>query len=387
MKLAYSALLVFLTILVFYIPMTSVSRVYSLRDQYLLDLAEKKAVNPQNIKNKQPYVIVSENKYNGNFEYSAVRIKKDSIFSDEFVIPVKNTDFEIKITSEGFLTHPQDGGFFLWYPRLGSKIKLFDRSGKFLWEKDESRYLQSFPDGKYIMAVAGDQSRVHFFHPDFTKITDIEGHLMIAYQLGGESDDGYNVCLGFLNGVVFFANLKNHIFKRFEIVKNMKALSCNLKDGNYIIQTEKKNVSENGSVVITDSIENYSIGSSESKKQFEFKMKKNYPETLPIAFNQKWGIAILPSENEPSLYTILAYDNSGNSLFEKNIQLQAETVQEMRILTFPYGFIIYGTHFLLSIDENASVVKRNLTEIRQVFKLENNAIVELPRYILALSLD
>ena len=109
---------------------------------------------------------------------------------------------------EGYITAPENGAYFIWYPQLVQQVYVFNEQGSFLWEKDESHYLQVLPRGRYIMAAAGDHSRMIFMNPDFKTQADFQGVLFTRFIVDDNLDlKNAQVDLGSLDGEVILAHV------------------------------------------------------------------------------------------------------------------------------------------------------------------------------------
>jgi hypothetical protein len=141
---------------------------------------------------------------------------------------------------EGYLTGPENGAFFIWYPQLGSQVYVFNESGSLLWEKEESRYLQVLRQGRFILAAAGDHSRMVFMNPDFKVQADFQGVLFT--QVSADDDPALKfaqACLGSLDGEVIVLHLDRRVYSRQKLGYALKALSCNFATGDMAAIVER----------------------------------------------------------------------------------------------------------------------------------------------------
>lgn len=133
---------------------------------------------------------------------------------------------------EGYITAPESGAFYVWYPQIGQYAYIFNERGQFLWEKEESHYLQALPRGRYIMAAAGDHSRMIFMNPDFKAQADFQGVLFTRFVIDDNPDlKSAQVCLGSLDGEVIVAHLDRKVFSRSKIGYALKSLQCDFATG------------------------------------------------------------------------------------------------------------------------------------------------------------
>lgn len=147
---------------------------------------------------------------------------------------------------EGYITGPENGEFFIWYPQLGSQVYVFNESGSLLWEKEESRYLQVLRHGRFILAAAGDHSRMIFMNPDFKVKADFQGVLFTQFSADDDAALKFGqACLGSLDGEIIVLHLDRRIYSRQRLGYALKALSCNFATGDMAAIVERT-VSEDG---------------------------------------------------------------------------------------------------------------------------------------------
>ncbi|GAB4429350.1 MAG: hypothetical protein OHK0011_11750 [Turneriella sp.] len=149
---------------------------------------------------------------------------------------------------EGYLTGPENGAFFIWYPQLGSQVYVFNESGSLLWEKEESRYLQVLRHGRFILAAAGDHSRMIFMNPDFKVQADFQG--LLFTQFSADDDPALKfgqACLGSLDGEVIVLHLDRKIYSRQRLGYALKAVACNFATGDMAAIVERTVTKDNKS--------------------------------------------------------------------------------------------------------------------------------------------
>lgn len=133
---------------------------------------------------------------------------------------------------EGYITAPETGAFYIWYPQIGQQVYVFNEQGQFLWEKEESHYLSALPRGRYIMAAAGDHSRMVFMNPDFKTQADFQGVLFTRFVTDDNPElKTAQVCLGSLDGEIIVAHLDRKVFFRSKIGYALKSLNCDFATG------------------------------------------------------------------------------------------------------------------------------------------------------------
>jgi len=141
---------------------------------------------------------------------------------------------------EGYITGPENGAFFIWYPQLGSQVYVFNESGSLLWEKEESRYLQVLRHGRFILAAAGDHSRMVFMNPDFKVQADFQGVLFTQFSADDDATLKFGqACLGSLDGEIIVLHLDRRIYSRQRLGYALKALSCNFATGDMAAIVER----------------------------------------------------------------------------------------------------------------------------------------------------
>ncbi|MFZ5628640.1 MAG: hypothetical protein ACOY5B_05890 [Spirochaetota bacterium] len=147
---------------------------------------------------------------------------------------------------EGYLTGPENGAFFIWYPQLGSQVYVFNESGSLLWEKEESRYLQVLRNGRFILAAAGDHSRMIFMNPDFKVQADFQGVLFTQFTADDDPALKFGqACLGSLDGEVIVLHLDRRIYSRQRLGYALKAVACNFATGDLAAIVERTVTKDN----------------------------------------------------------------------------------------------------------------------------------------------
>lgn len=133
---------------------------------------------------------------------------------------------------EGYITAPENGAYYIWYPQIGTQVYVFNEQGNFLWEKEESHYLNALPRGRFIIAAAGDHSRMLFMNPDFKIHADFQGVLFTRFIADDNPDlKTAQVCLGSLDGDVIVAHLDRKLYFRQKLGYALKSLHCDFETG------------------------------------------------------------------------------------------------------------------------------------------------------------
>ncbi|MBS0618507.1 MAG: hypothetical protein JSR44_09975 [Spirochaetes bacterium] len=184
-------------------------------------------------------------RYNAPGQYTSYAVDKTGLITGRLDLPgsavAKADGTQITLGGkEGYITAPDNGAYYIWYPQLGSQIYVFNERGNFLWEKEESHYLHVLPRGRYILAAAGDQSRMVFVNPDFKVQADFQGVLFNRYIMDDNPDlSGAQICLGSLDGEVIVAHLDRKIYFRQKLGYALKSLACDLQTGDMAAIVER----------------------------------------------------------------------------------------------------------------------------------------------------
>lgn len=153
----------------------------------------------------------------------------------------KADDTKISLSGkEGYLTAPENGAYYIWYPQIGTQVYVFNEQGNFLWEKEESHYLNALPRGRFIMAAAGDHSRLVFMNPDFKVHADFQGVLFTRFIVDDNPDlKTAQVCLASLDGELIIAHLDRKLYARHKLGYALKALQCDFETGEFAAIVER----------------------------------------------------------------------------------------------------------------------------------------------------
>ncbi|MBN8222832.1 MAG: hypothetical protein J0L53_18095 [Spirochaetes bacterium] len=145
----------------------------------------------------------------------------------------KADDTKISLAGkEGYITGPENGAYYIWYPQIGTQVYVFNEQGSFLWEKEESHYLNALPRGRYILAAAGDHSRMLFMNPDFKLHADFQGVLFTRFIADDNPDlKKAQVCIGSLDGEIVVAHLDRKLYFRHKLGYALKSLQCDFERG------------------------------------------------------------------------------------------------------------------------------------------------------------
>ena len=267
----------------------------------------------------------------------------------------------------GYLTYPQDASFFLWYPVLGNKVRMFDSLGKFLWEVQESRYLQVLEgDPAQILAFSGDESRVEFLKPDFSPVLDIEGFILVSHHVNKfhSKELPYDACFGFLNGDIVLVNTLEKKKNRLSLGYPLKSIRCNFEEKYFLAQIQKNIISEDTSdakkekkrdkdVLLKVFFNSIPFGEREFSDQFkvssEFVLPQTYPISLPIHWLGEDIMVIVPGEDLKIEIVIISND-------EGEIKMELEWPHKFVNRMELENFRIEDLNDLLVISSNTTLV-------------------------------
>jgi len=210
--------------------------------------------------------------------------------------------FQIKEKKKGYITYPDNGAFYIYYSSLGTQIKFYDNKGVFLLEKKESRYIKSFSQGEWLMAVSGDHSRIEFVKPNLDHLFSIEGNILFKYQLS-DKNTRYNACISSISGDVFFINIKKKKEKYLSTKLLMKSMSCDLKNGDFITQVKDKYSTKDSIVFYNIEKDNNDV-SIEDFTEKKMLLKNSYNYTLPISMHPS-GFSLVPYLTKNHLEVLL----------------------------------------------------------------------------------
>lgn len=271
--------------------------------------------------------------------------------------------------SDGFLTYPYNGEYFIWFPRLGRHIYYFDREGSFLWRKAESRYLQAFPAGRFIMMSAGDHTRTLFTNPNLGLIDDIEGMLMIKYRLSDREDASWHACLAHLGGEAVLVNLEKPQHLRLPFDGPVKNISCLFDSGHLLVQTEKK---EQGSYFDSFAVYEHLPGEDNAfRKVHSIDTTESYPYSVPMSLINARSFALLvPSGDSFELW--LTAENSIYARFNLSEVVRSRgDVSNWRAERAGRNIVFWNREHMLIVDENGLSAARQFKNLHRVFSEKN----------------
>ena len=312
---------------------------------------------------------------------------------------------KLKIPKDsGYITYPNDASFFLWYPRLGSRVKIYNASGDILWKVNESRYIKVSQNGQYILAFSGDGSRLEFLRPDMSSIVAVEGFLMHSYELYEKSSirTTYQACIGFLNGDIGLVNLHKGSLRRLSLKKPLKALRCNFED-NYLIaqvrtinhlhvkKNEKKANQDSSDKLIKINFDSLSFDENKITRIYdptlEIDLGQKLITSLPIVIFQDYLVSVLPID--PDKFIIQFFDNQGNQYAHYEWPEKRANLLELEHFRFAKTkeiLVVSSESMIMLFNAQGIVHKQKLVKIRRVFVKKNSLFIQTQKGILSLKI-
>lgn len=338
----------FFFLLLLHIPVVQVHTPASINPVYNHEVKNQKTIRTTMDYDLQEYVYhlpVSGN-FNASHQYEIHKLSKlgESLLS--FKMPL-DKDISLKEVpeytpdKEGFITYPDNGSFFLWYPRLGTHTFFYDQDGQFLWAHKSSHYMRAFPSGKYILSMTGDHSRAFYMLPDLSVMGSTEGTLLINQQFSNEtlSDDSMQVCLGFLDGdIVMYNPAKKHEI-RVGSQTLTKSIACNFHKLQVLVQAESADKN-----IVVDQVKLGQIKAGAKGATLDWKftlpLLDRYTSTLPMGLTDDYGIVLLP---EKSSLMVLAFDVKGKILYQSVLSKEnTDDIEEWRIYPSKKGLVAWN---------------------------------------------
>ncbi|MCS6983708.1 MAG: hypothetical protein NZM25_01100 [Leptospiraceae bacterium] len=275
---------------------------------------------------------------------------------------------ERRSSHRGYLTHPHDGQYFLWYPAIGNRILVFDRDGKLLWEKRESRYLLASPQGNYILAVSGDHSRFEVLTPAWESVVEAEGLLFTHFQFSLDKKESW-LCASSLGTGIVLADLVHKKIITIPQKALIKSLYCNFKE-NYILLQEMHHENEKYIETLTQLF----YKASERDMNFNNEILLTHEPTpaswLFAPITNDYFAVFLPRQDNPTLAKLLILKK--NSKPREVAVSQELPLAEIRLYSFPLGLVFHTRHYLGFLDEEGITGLYRRKEIISVQQEELN---------------
>ncbi|MDH4262335.1 MAG: hypothetical protein OEV78_04745 [Spirochaetia bacterium] len=339
-----SGLVFFLVML--HVPIIKINTPTSINPVFNYEIKTKNVINTTMNYDLHDYVYhlpVSGN-FNSSHQYEINKLDKTGNLRLAFKMPLdkdvlKKENPDYAPDKDGFITYPENGSFYLWYPRLGTHALFYDQDGQFLWSRKSSHYLKAFPSGKYILSMTGDHSRAFFLLPDLSVMGSLEGTLLINYQFSNDpSSSEIQVCLGFLDGnIAFYDPTKKNEF-RVSTGALTKSIACNFHKLYIAAQVESSDKSMMVDLLRVGEIKTGKNVSIDWK--FSLPLLDRYTSTLPIGLSDEYGIVLLP---EKKSLVVLAFDITGKILHQAVIANEDSNIEDWRIYPAKKGLVAWNS--------------------------------------------
>lgn len=268
----------------------------------------------------------------------------------------------------GYLTHPDDGSYFIWYPVLGNEVAFFDAQGQFLWKRKDSHYLASSPSGDYILGVAGDESRVFILNPTLEPLTDSEGWLLVERRFDSGNDS--RACAVFAGGSIRLLDGKSRKSDGRQTTGFIKSAYCDFRaNGALLLNYHVKNS--------TDVLKFCPFDSAKDCEEIDV-FKRNWPGKLPLASNDRFYFILRPDFATQDFQAKWYARESKEPLaaFETIAFLKDEDFERLRVLVLENSVILYGDRTFLLMDPNGVQVHLEIPSLLEVRKLKNTLFIQ-----------
>lgn len=375
---AASALIAFL--IFYHIPLERLKGSSHVETLYVYDMQEGSMLRSDHIKDVPPFtghVTSSLETLGRHHETVAHKIKRDGADSESFLYSTAGMDDSTAalFRGPGYLSYPSGGDYFVWFPKLGNQVLFFDSQGKFLWTKKSSHYLQALPSGQWLIAAAGDHSRVFILHPDLKERLSAEGTIMVKYDVSEPPLSADNrqedvevsetLFAAFLDGDIVIMNPAVGLTKRVETGRPVKSIACGVSGELFVVQ----NVNQIGLDTIRlgrleiDSPEDESRPpSAEVSWGFEVELNDNYNITLPLAVSTKRLLVMRPlgrGVGGAKMAQVTLYDLSGEPRYATEVTLDdGGSLDDWRALRMESGVAVWSSSRVLVFDETLIYDKR-----------------------------
>ncbi len=360
---------------------------------YYVDLASSpiNTIDSSEISNNENVPIFTFHSILNDQEFWIIKLDRQGNLIENFILS------DIPKKKKGYITYPLDGSYFIWYPTLGSKSRIYDSKGNFLWDTPESRYLQSNPDTRWIMAFSGDHSAVEYMKLNFESILKVEGFMLVDHdsdQRYGEisaKDENimYDTCIAFLNGEIVFTKLihENPKSIRVSLGIPLKSIDCNFKDGFFLAQIKSSTVEkESSSVEKKDSIprdvivKGYldSLLKDINSFQFKIELPASYPVSLPLRISKE-GIGSTLVPNEDNGLEIWLFDDLGNIIKKYHWPEKLNSLQDLfsfRADKTDYNFIYSNDQSIILLNQEGILFYKKFSDIQKIVTVNDIFIIQ-----------
>ncbi|MES0490586.1 MAG: hypothetical protein ABUK01_11365 [Leptospirales bacterium] len=356
-----------------------------------------------------PFIVNSDNV----FEKAPLVETWPSVTFHKRIQTGKNTSFEIrqipengtsvhalKIPKEGdpslkngYLTYSNQPEYYIYYPRLGSEIIYFDTAGEKLWEKTSHHYMEIFPDGKYILGLAGDSSRAFIFDPDLNEIANVEGMIMLGRRFMHDPSEKFDLCLGFLNGEIVFIDVESGKKRRLQVAENLTSLACNSSPLRVFYQSGTKTGEGERLTLVTglapvfhdesnDTSDNTSDEEQTHETLFQINLGRYYSSSLPMQWHDNYGVILTPEKNDMQA---LVFDRQGVLLDQIALPMTGNNTDDWRSIKLKNGIVFWSSETVLVFDKH--LIYRAHSEIKNAKGYNNHFFLDTYSGIVAFRLS
>lgn len=360
-----------------------------------------------------PFVqsLLPQNDTGGFSQYRIRQLDDGGNIRNEFIVPPQKNltigNETIRINGNGFLTYPDDGSIFIWFPRLGGHVYYFDNEGRFLWQLNSTQYLQSFPSGRWMLSVAGDHSRFQIRLPNLEPMVDVEGMLLNDFRLSpvsssnhtddydNKTENDYLLCGGFIDGDIAFVQPnveKEKQVKRIRTKKLLKSLWCNFSKNLFAVQLEEKQEGIPRDVIHFARIDK--INKTDKAKDDDANTQPTFADTetfsswlfsfpLPSYFPYKLPLAISGSGEEVALLLptkeehpqALLLDSQGELKYRLLLNANFFDPDDWRITVLGDNFIFWNSEALYVLRSGGLIFAKKIPSIKTVKIAAHNIYV------------
>ncbi|MDH5717693.1 MAG: hypothetical protein OEZ22_08640 [Spirochaetia bacterium] len=380
---------IFLSYILIHFPLTSYEPIVNVAPVYfysfnnnLLSVPDEQLYNaPENI------VFDVEYNLNGRQQYKIYKLNKNGLLKESFLIPYEKpvnlpADVNSWPSSSGYITYPYNGSYYIWYPKLGRYVYYFDNDGTFLFEKENTRYLQSFSSGAWVFALAGDHSRLHILKPGLQDVIDTEGMLLIDYETASNKDSKFQFCGAFLDGDIIFMKPKESEKYRIKLKHPVKSISCDLNSGLFLVQIEKHLKSEKKDEKLTDFLLLGKIKDPENLKNdkkpeeevlseyttlYELPLDKSETVTLPLVLNNENFFLTLLSNSQVLIFN----EQKTKEISLKEHLANSENIEDWRAFSAEKTIVLWNTSHYYIFQKNGLAYFDKLNNAERAFSSDN----------------
>lgn len=155
---------------------------------------------------------------------SAIQLNEDTAHSKEIIFPYQYMDNLYIVNAHGLvskevkpeggmITASGNGKYYIMYEKVGSEIQFFDISGAPYWKMKSREYPYVSYNGKLLLLLNGDQSRIRIadFNGNIIGAGEISGRLCTVIAFSSQND---YAAAGFADGSYCFINENGSIINQ-----------------------------------------------------------------------------------------------------------------------------------------------------------------------------